>query len=112
MDDGPKVRRVEEHFMGTPDGVMAPVDDLMDEIGSLDRAKEKEIDEHIISSAILGVDVMEVYSPGDMGLIAGSSLDLTNGWDLFETRAQTGGLEEGQGRGPVHHALYSAYFRN
>ena len=23
MDDGPKVRRVEEHFMGTPDGVMA-----------------------------------------------------------------------------------------
>ena len=65
MDEGPKVRRVQEHFMGTPDGVMAPVDDLMDEIGSLDRAKEKEIDDHIISSAILGVDIREVYSSGE-----------------------------------------------
>ena len=88
MDDGPKVRRVEEHLMGTPDGVMAPVGYLMDEIGSLDRAKEKDIDKHIISSAILGVDITEVYSPEGVndvarrhGLIAGSSLDLTNGWD-------------------------------
>ena len=62
MDEGPKVRRVEEHFMGTPDGVMAPVDDLMNEIGSIDRAKENEIDDHIISSAILGVDITEVLS--------------------------------------------------
>ena len=93
MDDGTKVRRVEEHFMGTPDGVMAPVDDLMDEIGSLDRAKEKEIDDHIISSAILGADITEVYSPERVndvarrhGLVAGSSLDLTNGWDFTKPK--------------------------
>ena len=61
MDDGPKVRRVEEDFMGTPDGVIAQVDDLMDEIGSVDRAKEKDIDNHIIASAVLGVDITEVY---------------------------------------------------
>ena len=89
MDDGPKVKRVEEHFMGTPDGGMAPVDDLMDEIGSLERAKEKDIDDHISSSAILGVDITEVYSSerandvaGRHGLTAGSSLDLTNTWDV------------------------------
>ena len=48
--------------MGTPDGVMAPADALMDKIGSADRAKEKEIDNHIIASAIFGVDITEVYS--------------------------------------------------
>ena len=32
---------------------MAPVDDLMDEIGSVDRAKGKEIENHFIASAIL-----------------------------------------------------------
>ena len=35
MDDGPNVRRVDGHFMGTPDSVMALVDDLMDDIGSV-----------------------------------------------------------------------------
>ena len=86
MDDGPKARRVDEHFMGTPDGVMAPVDDLMDEIRSADRAKEKDTDHNIIASAILGVDIREVYSPERVndvakrhGLAAGSPLDLTNG---------------------------------
>ena len=85
MDNGPKVRGVEEHFMGTPDGVMAPVDDLMDEIGSVDQAKEKDIDNHIIASAILGVDVAEVYSPERVndvakrhGPTAGLLLDPTN----------------------------------
>ena len=86
MDDGPKARRVDEHFMGTPDGVKAPVDDLMDKIGSIDRAKEREIDNHIIGSVFLGVDITEVYSPERVKDVAkshrlttGSSLDLTNG---------------------------------
>ena len=89
MDDGPKVRRVEEHFMGTPDGVMAPVDDLTNEIGSVDRAKGKDIDTHIIASATLGVDITEVYFPERVkdvakrhGLMAGSSLDLADCWDF------------------------------
>ena len=63
MDDGPNVRRVEAHFMGTLDAVMPPVDDLTDEIGSVDRSKEEEIDNNIIASAILRVDITEIYSP-------------------------------------------------
>ena len=42
---------------------MAQVDDRMNEIGSIDRAKENHIDNHMIASAILGVDTTEVYSP-------------------------------------------------
>ena len=75
--------------MGTPDGVMAQVADLMDEIGSIDGAKEKGLDNHILASAILGVDITEVDSPERVndvarrhGLTAGSSLDLTKGWDF------------------------------
>ena len=42
-----------------------------------------------MSSVILGVDITEVYSPERVakvakkfGLVAGSSMDLTNGWDF------------------------------
>ena len=48
-----------------------------------------EVDGKIQSTAILGVDVTEVYSPERVarvakrfGLTAGSSMDLTNGWDF------------------------------
>jgi hypothetical protein len=49
-----------------------------------------EIDRKILSSSIMGVDITEIYSPervaqvaGKFGLVSGSSMDLTNGWDLF-----------------------------
>ena len=48
-----------------------------------------EIDRKILAAAILGVDITEVYSPERVakvaqrfGLKAGSSFDLTNGWDF------------------------------
>ena len=48
-----------------------------------------EIDRKILSAAILNVDITEVYSPERVariarkfGLVAGSSMDLTNGWDF------------------------------
>ena len=55
---------------------------------AMKKMKETEsIDNHIIASAILGVDITEVYSPECVnevakrhGLVPGSSLDLTNGW--------------------------------
>ena len=47
------------------------------------------IDRKILASAILGIHIMEVYSPERMakvarsfGLQAGSSFDLTNGWEF------------------------------
>ena len=47
------------------------------------------VDRRILSSVILGVDITEVYSPERVakvakkfGLVAGSSMDLTNGWDF------------------------------
>ena len=51
-----------------------------------------EEDKKIIASVILGVDITEVYSPKriarvaeQFGLTAGSSMDLTNGWDFFRS---------------------------
>ena len=48
-----------------------------------------EIDRKILSAAIMSVDITEVYSPERVarvarkfGLVAGSSMDLTNGWDF------------------------------
>ena len=48
-----------------------------------------EIDRNIMASVILGVGVTEVYSPervakvaAKFGLRAGSSFDLTHGWDF------------------------------
>ena len=47
-----------------------------------------EIDRNSLAAAILGVDIAEVYSPEQVakvaakfGVRAGSSFDLTNGWD-------------------------------
>ena len=47
-----------------------------------------EMDRQILASALLNVDVTEVYGPiwvnefaAKFGLVPGSSLDLTNGWD-------------------------------
>ena len=44
--------------------MITPVDDRMDEIGCVYRARGKDIDNHIIAAAILGVDITEVYSSG------------------------------------------------
>ena len=48
-----------------------------------------EIDRKILAAAILGVDISDVYSPervakvaAKIGLRAGSSFDLTSGWDF------------------------------
>ena len=48
-----------------------------------------EIDRKIVSAAISGVDITEVYSPERVARVAkklrfvsGSSMDLTNGWDF------------------------------
>ena len=50
-----------------------------------------ETDRRILASVILSVDVTEVYSPERVnklakkfGLVAGSSMDLTNGYDFTE----------------------------
>ena len=54
-----------------------------------------DIDKHIISSYILGVDITEVYSPARVnevarrwGLKPGSSVDLTNGYDFTKPEAR------------------------
>ena len=56
-------------------------DDMLDSMN--------EVDRKILAAAILGVDITEVYSPERVakvarrfGLRAGSSFDLTNGWDF------------------------------
>ena len=48
-----------------------------------------DVDKKILSASILGVDITEVYSPERVaqvakkfGLVSGSSMDLTNGWDF------------------------------
>ena len=48
-----------------------------------------EVDRKILSAAVLGMDITEVYSPervarvaNTLGFIAGSSMDLANGWDF------------------------------
>ena len=48
-----------------------------------------DVDRKIFSASILSVDVTEVYSPERVarvakkfGLVSGSSMDLTNGWDF------------------------------
>ena len=68
------------------------------------KMKETEqIDNHIIASAILGVDITEVYSPERVNevakrqdLVPGSSLDLTNGWDCRQARSPPSCVEEDQ----------------
>ena len=90
IDDEFKIRR-----MNTPEGeALSPTMDDGDDsdpvglsgtmLDSLD-----VIDRKILASAILGIDITEVYSPErvakvarSFGLQAGSSFDLTNGWDF------------------------------
>ena len=54
-----------------------------------EKAMSEEEDRKILASMLLGVDITEVYSPEriarvatELGLVAGSSMDLTNGWDF------------------------------
>ena len=59
-------------------------------MSSTQMEKERsEEDRKILASMLLGVDITEVYSPERIarvamgfGLVAGSSMDLTNGWDF------------------------------
>ena len=91
----PAVKR--HHFIGTPDDDM---DDDVDhskvrrlsrdeDMGASSIKTMNEDDRRILASAILGVDVTEIYSPeriakvaAEFGLVQGSSMDLTNGWDF------------------------------
>ena len=94
MDDESKTRRInnpggdfsiEMDQASTPDESEAKVrrveDDMIDSMN--------EVDRKIMVAVILGVDITEVYSPERVaqvakryGLVAGSSFDLTNGWDF------------------------------
>ena len=63
---------------------MASDEDVDQSMDSLD-----EIDRRILSSIIMSVNVTEVFSPARVnkfaakfGLVPGTSLDLTNGWDF------------------------------
>ena len=77
--------------------------------------KETEkVDNHIIASVILGVDITEVYSPERVnevakrhGLVPGTSLDLTNG-GCDQARAPSRGMEKDQDRGSVPHHRVAA----
>ena len=70
---------------------MASDKDVDQDMDSLD-----EIDRRILASAIMSVDVAEVFSPArvshlaaKLGLVPGASLDLTNGWDFNLAEDQT-----------------------
>ena len=89
-DDDSKTRRfnseIEEGEGMSPDSqpdtkLRTPDDEMLDHM--------TEIDRNILAAEILGLDITEVYSPERVakvaqrfGLRAGSSLDLTNGWDF------------------------------
>ena len=76
----------------SPDGSMDNGDGIdIDSIEKvlLEKKKEDEVDRNIIASCIFGVDITEVYSPERInqvakrwGLVPGSSMDLTNGFDF------------------------------
>ena len=76
----------------SPDGSMDSGDGIdIDSIGKAldDKKAEDKIDSKIIASFLFGVDITEVYSPERVnkvvkkwGLVPGSSLDLTNGFDF------------------------------
>ena len=83
MDDDGKTRRFDSPTpTEIPEAKARRVDDeMMDSMN--------EIDRRIMASVILGVDITEVFSPERVaevakryGLVAGSSFDLTNGWDF------------------------------
>ena len=61
--------------------------------GKTDSNAISEVDRHILRSVILGVDLTEIYSPvrvaavaSKFGLRAGTSFDLTNGWNFSDPR--------------------------
>ena len=63
----------------------------MDSIGMMD-----EDDKRILTAAISGVDITEIYSPvrvaavaAKFGLTPGTSFDLTNGWDFSKDSHRT-----------------------
>ena len=68
-----------------PENKIRRMDDA--EMDSLD-----EVDRKILSSAIMGVDITEMFSPERVnkvarkfGLVPGSSFDLTDGWDFTKS---------------------------
>ena len=70
--------------MGTDEPTPEEIDEAMAMVDSMNI-----VDRKIVASAILGVDITEIYSPERVakvarryGLTAGSSMDLTNGWDF------------------------------
>ena len=82
-DDDAKARRFDSPTpTEVPEAKARKVEDEI--MGSMN-----EIDRRIMASVILGVDITEVFSPERVagvakryGLVAGSSFDLTNGWDF------------------------------
>ena len=100
MDDEIKSRRINSPIApdaGDPMSMPSSPGDLPDakqrkiEDEDMDSIMKgmNEIDRKIVVSFILGVDVTEVFSPERVakvaqriGLTAGSSFDLTNGWDF------------------------------
>ena len=71
----------------TADMATGPDDDFESDMQDLDSMEL--VDRKIIASTMLGVDIAEVYSPERVakaakryGLVAGSSMDLTTGFDF------------------------------
>ena len=94
-DDDSKTRRFNletEEGESIPNESMSPASEPDPKFQKLDEEmldSMTEIDRKILAAAILGVDITEVYSPERVakvaqrfGLKAGSSFDLTNGWDF------------------------------
>ena len=82
MDDG---------LAGDPDSPLAQWYDGTQAAGDPDQSMSflDETDRRILASVIMNVDITEIYSPtrvnrvaAKFGLCAGSSMDLTNGWDF------------------------------
>ena len=90
MGEANKIRRTIEADVELGEGD----DDML----SID--KMTDVEKRIMASVIFSVDITEVFSPirvnefaAKFGLVAGSSFDLTNGWDfsLDEHRTQAWG---------------------
>ena len=81
MGDENKQRRVQDDATMSAVNAMGETEDMAEDLDDDDRK--------ILASAILGVDVTEIYSPvrvaavaAKFGLKQGSSFDLTTGWDF------------------------------
>ena len=82
QDKKPRPRSPTISYRTDADSVGSQMDDTS--IDMLD-----DVDKKILSASILGVDITEVYSPERVarvakkfGIVSGSSMDLTNGWDF------------------------------